>query len=393
MFNLDLITRSLSETHIDAWLLTDFQKTNSPARELLAIPDNLPASRRWFYLLRIDDSPLKIVHAIEPGILDHLPGETRIYSGRQPLIHTLKELLKPNTTIAMEYSPLAEIPNASRVDAGTVELIRSLGPVIVSSANLLQCVTARWGETGLTSHRSAARALIEITREVWRLIRNGSTITEPDVRHFIMDQFASRNLITDHPPICAVNAHAADPHFEPTERNTSPIAPNSLVLIDLWAKTKDPDAVFADITWTAYTGESVPDIINQVASIVFDARNAALECVRSGMTRAGANPVTGADADRACREVIERNGFGAQFIHRTGHSLGRTVHGPGANLDSFESIDTRPLIPDTGFTIEPGIYLPGRFGIRSEINVAMTPVGGVEVTTLPLQNQVVPILA
>lgn len=394
MLNTLEISRLLSSSHLNGWLLTDYQKTNSPARELLTIPDHLPASRRWFFLIPASNTPpVKLVHAIEPSILQHLPGETRTYTGRESLIAELKRILPPNSIIAMEYSPLAQIPNASRVDAGTIELIRSLNVSVVSSANLLQAVTARWGISGLTSHRMAANSLIAITHDVWRFIRaslDGSPVTELDVRNVILSRFDSLGLTTDHPPICAVNDHASDPHFEPTIENTRTIERNNLILIDLWAKTREPDAVFADITWTAFSGESVPDDIAHVASIVFNARNTALHHIQSHWHLSGT--LTGAEVDGICRGVINDAGFGDRFIHRTGHSLGRSVHGPGANLDGLESVDTRHLIADTGFTIEPGIYLPERFGIRSEINVALTSDGQVEITTLPLQDQVIPLI-
>ncbi len=386
--NIQEIQDVLQKTKIDFWLITDYQRTNFPALKFLNISPDVKSTRRWFYLIPRQGAPIRLVHSVETSILNCLPGDTQIYFGRQSLIDHLHHLMPTKAKVAMEYSPKGNLPNISRVDAGTIELIRSLGVEVVSSANLLQWLGSRWSEAALESHRKAASVLRNIVDEVWNLVSNHlktGDLTEFDIQKFILKQIKSNDCTIDHPPIVAVNEHSADPHFSLTTDISRPIEKNQLLLIDLWCKTNSPCSVYADMTWTAWTGPSEPDpMVNRIFTIVRDARDATVNAVLNAF--ATKRPVTGADLDRVARQYITDQGYGNYFVHRTGHSLDADVHGAGANLDSLESEDDRTILPGTGFTIEPGIYLPGKFGIRSELNIAILKNGEVEITGQPIQK-------
>ncbi len=391
---MDIMTiqNTLRHEQLDGWLITDFQNTNIPALQCLNLDPHRHATRRWFYFIPADGNPVRLVHAIEPHLLDQLPGDHQTYFGWKQRDALLASILPSHGRIAMEYSPYARIPSASRVDGGTLDLIRSLGVTIVSSADLLQSVTARWTPESMESHHQAAAFLRRTIDEVWEYIGQRLRTTPPteyDIQQFILTRFHAASFQTDSPPICAVGVHSADPHFDVPSENSAAISSDTLILVDMWARKQQPDAIYADITWMAYVGDTIPEDVSRVFEIVLMGRDAALQGVKQAFTRNQA--VTGADVDRLCRDVIERNGFGSQFIHRTGHSLGQTVHGPGANIDSLESEDDRKILPSTGFTIEPGIYLPGRFGVRSEINVVISAEGAVDVSGCPIQTQCVKI--
>lgn len=382
------IQKMLHDTGIHVWLLTDFQQTNGPALKFLKFGPEKHSTRRWFYLIPDRGNPVRLVHSVESGILDHLPGETRTYFGRNALIERLGYLVPAGSRVAMEYSPMGRLPNVSRVDAGTVELVQSLGAEIVSSGDLLQWFSCRWDKGALDSHRKAATVLRNTVTRVWNLVTDqlgSEELTEYRVQKFMLKYMKSKGCITDHPPIVAVGDHSADPHFSLTTVESRPIRKNQLLLIDLWCRINAPGSVYADITWTAWTGPSAPDpFVTEVFEIVRDARDATAQAVCKAFE--SRIPVTGADLDRIAREHITGKGYGDRFVHRTGHSLDTDVHGAGANLDSLESEDDRSILPGTGFTIEPGIYLPGRFGIRSELNIAVLSEGEVEITGQPVQN-------
>jgi len=294
----------------------------------------------------------------------------------------------------MNYSPRAAIPYVSRVDAGTLELIRSLGVEVVSSADLVQRFEAKLTAAQLAGHRRAGAALGRVVDETFaeiaRRVRIEESATEFEVQQFMMARFAAAGIVTGEPPIVAVNAHSADPHFGPNAANASSIRRGDFVLLDLWAKEPGDDATYADITWTGFVGESVPDEHAQIFEIVARARDAAVDFVKSRVDDGAV--VHGYEADRAARAVIEQAGFGDAFVHRTGHSIGREVHGMGANLDSLETEDDRMLIEGTCFSVEPGIYLPGHFGVRSELDMTIEN-GRADVTAPEPQRAIVPILA
>lgn len=380
----------LKELKIDGWLLTDFQMLNPPAFQILGLDLDTHRSRRWFYFIPKVGAPVKVVHAIESGALDGIPGRVESYYGRRHMIETLAEVLKDAATVAMEYSPECRLPTVSRVDAGTVELVRACGPRVVSSGDLLQIFTSRWSRTARESHHTAANVLRDTVEDVWGLIGerlHSGTLTERDVQMFMMERFAKNSCRTNHPPIVAAGDHSADPHYSPPPMGSRVIEPDQLILIDLWCKANRPDSVYADITWTAWTGDTPPDEIVEVFTIVRDARDLAVRSVQDAF--AAKKKITGADVDRITRSYITEYGYGELFTHRTGHSLDGDVHGAGANLDSFESEDERLLLPGTGFTIEPGIYIPGEFGIRSELNVVIHNDGTVNISGLPVQEDLV----
>src|SRR5262245_45358960 len=326
------------------------------------------------------------MHAIEPYNLDHMPGGRTLYSQRESLATGLKSVLGGMKRVAMEYSPSNAIPYVSRVDAGTVEAIRALGTEVVSSGDLVQRFEAVWSADALRTHRTASDALYRIKDRAFALVRErrAAGLTELDVQRAMVGWFADEGLITDAPPVVAAQENAGNPHYMPTDDAHRAIGGGEIVLLDLWGKLDVPGAVYADITWVGFTGASVPDVYARAFNAARDGRDAASALVKS-RAAAGAD-LRGFEVDRACRNVLEREGYGAQFIHRTGHSLGTEVHGNGVHMDDFETHDERRIIPGTGFTIEPGVYTK-EFGVRTEINMYVG--AGEAVVTGPLQTEFV----
>ncbi|HUK89096.1 MAG TPA: M24 family metallopeptidase [Blastocatellia bacterium] len=374
---IEKIQRALAESNLDGWLFYSFRDSDPIAANILGLSGTgHMATRRWFYLIPREGSPTKLVHSIERDVLDALPGDKVIYLPWQQLHEHLKSLLTglaPGRTpvVAMQYSPNAAIPYLSRVDAGTLELIRSFGIEIVSSANLVNYFEASWNDFQLQMHEEAAVGLYDAVAaafdEIGHRLRSLADTTEYDIQQFILQRFAARGLVSKDPPIVAVNANSASPHYEPTKETHSPIKPGDFVLIDLWAKANRSDSVYADITWTAFAGATVPGEVTKVFEIVRDARDAATEFVQDAFI--AGRIVYGWQVDDVCRDVIRKAGYADYFIHRTGHNIHTEVHGNGANIDNLETRDERAILPHTCFSIEPGIYLPGKFGVRSEIDV------------------------
>ena len=383
----------LAQQGLDAWLLYDFHELNPFARQFLPLDEGV-FTRRWFYLLPAKGTPQALVHRIEEHYFQDLPGELFLYSGWQELENALAGLLAGYKRVAMEYSPECALPYVSKVDAGTVELVRRLGAEVVSSGDIIQYFYSRWTPKGYASHKATVPVMHRIRERAFeaiaRAVRDGRAINEYTIQQQIVADFEGAGLEFDHPPIVAVDAHAALPHYAPTESNHAPIKKGNLVLIDMWAKkADDPEATYVDITWTGYVGQSVPEKIARVFEVVKQAREAAVSFIAERL--ASGEPVTGTEVDQACRRVIEQAGYGPYFPHRTGHSIDTEVHGAGVNIDSLEVRDDRRLIPSVGFSIEPGIYLPGEFGIRSEIDCYIGE-AGVEVTTAPSQEEVLALL-
>jgi Xaa-Pro aminopeptidase len=384
------IQRAVSDDALDAWLFCDFRANDPIGRAVLGLGEAL-ATRRWFYVIRAIGEPRALVSAVEPGALAGLPGQTRVYRTWQELHDGLRLLLTGVRRVAMQYSPNNDVPYVARVDAGTVELVRRCGVEVVSSGDLVQRFEAVWSAEQYASHTRAARVVREVVDAAFGEIRRGVRAKKPcgegDIQRFILEQFTSRGLVTHHPPIVAVGAHSADPHFQPPGSGGARIGAGELALIDLWAK--EPAGVYADITWTGYVGTTVPERYARVFEIVRQARDAGVDAARSAVR--ALRPVRGCDVDAVVRSVIAEAGFADQFMHRTGHSIGTEVHGNGANIDGFETPDTRRLLRGTCFSIEPGIYLPGAFGVRSELNVFVDE-SDVIVTGKPVQAAVVAIL-
>ena len=373
---------------IDGWLLYDFQGTNSLSLHFLMISPTLHTTRRLFYFIPQKGNPLKIVHQIESHLLDHLPGEKKIYSNWRELHAHLKAAVSGKSRIAMEYSPNQAIPAVSKVDGGLIELLRSFGVVIVSSALFLQIFTCVWNKQQYDSHKEGAIFLDATVFLAWDFIREGiknrKKLTEYDVQQLILNEFKKNNYITEGEPICGVNAHSADPHYAPRESNSYEIKKGDFVLIDLWAKKNISSGVFADITRVAVVDEYPSEKQQMIFSFVRKAQKAATEFIQERYKNK--QEVKGCEVDKICRDVIEKAGYGKFFPHRTGHNINTEVHGPGANIDSLETEDDRPLIPGTCFSIEPGIYLPGEFGVRLEYDLFIHPTGEVEITAPPQEK-------
>lgn len=364
------IQRALQESGIDGWLFFDHHRRDPLAYRILGLPDAIQPTRRWYYFVPANGEPRKLVHRIESGTLDSLPGEKQSYSSWSDQQNKLANVLAGCSRIAMQYSPRCAIPYVSLVDAGTIELVRGMGVEVVSSADLVQEFEARWSEEQFELHLEAGKLVDRVRKHAFDLVaerlRSGAVISEYEVQQFIRECFAKLGLITDHGPIVAVNANASDPHYEPTREKTAHIQVGDAVLIDMWAKLDRPNAVYYDITWTAFCGERIPDKIQTVFEVVRDARKRASHfAIRNA---AAGEQFAGYQVDDAAREYIDEQGYGDFFFHRTGHSIGTDVHGTGANMDNLESHDERRVIANTCFSIEPGIYLP-EFGIRSEVNV------------------------
>jgi Xaa-Pro dipeptidase len=371
-FDVAAVQQSLKAEGLDGWLLYDFHGSNPIAARLLGTAGGAKmTTRRWFYLVPATGEPRGLVHAIERGTLDALPGEKAIYAGRQQLDEGLTKLLSGMTRVAMEYSRNCAIPYISRVDGGTLELVRGRGIDVASSGDLVQRFEAVWDAHALETHREASAALHRIKDRAFELmskrVRDAEAMTEFAVQQQMAAWFDDEGLVSDSSPVVAAQENAADPHYLPTARRTRPVGKNELVLLDLWAKKKDdPHAVFADITWVGFTGESVPTEMANAFEAIRQARDAATALTQESARNQ--RDLRGWQVDRAARDVLERAGFGERILHRTGHNLGRDVHGNGVHMDDYESHDDRRLIPGTGFTIEPGLYFES-FGVRTEINV------------------------
>lgn len=366
----DRIQAALADAKLDGWLFFDHHRRDPLAYRILGIPDNVEPTRRWYYFVPAAGEPRKLVHRIESGALDSLAGERNVYSSWGDQQDKLKSLLKGASRIAMQYSRNCAIPYVSLVDGGTLELVRGCGVEVVSSADLVQLFEARWSEDQFQSHLRAGKLVDQVRRSAFDLVgeRLGTNepVSEYEVQQFIRRRFLELGLTTNHGPIVAVNEHASDPHYEPSQERSSQIHSGDLLLIDMWAKLMESSAVYYDITWTGYCGETIPAKMQKVFEVVRDARKQASQFViRKASKR---EQFAGYEVDDVARGFIRDQGFGEYFFHRTGHSIGTEVHGTGANMDNLESHDDRRVIAGTCFSIEPGIYLP-EFGIRSEVNV------------------------
>ena len=393
------IQAALREAGLDGWLFAVFRGSDPIASAVLGLPPG-HESRRWFYYVPAEGRPGKLVHAIEAGRLDALPGERTLYASWQALHEGLRTLLAGARRVAMQYSPMNAIPYVSRVDAGTVELVRAVGCEVVSSADLVQRFEAIWTPEQAASHMRAAAALRAVIDaafdEVRRAVLGGRRLDEYGLQQFILDEFGRRGLTTDHPPGVAVGANTADPHYGPGPDRSAEIREGDILQLDIWAReAASSDSIYADITWTAAVSRTVSAEHARIFELVRRARDTGIRLVAERV--AEGRPVHGYEVDDAVRSVIREAGLADRFVHRTGHSIGRLVHGNGANVDNFETRDERRLLPGTGFSIEPGVYFEGRFGVRSEVDVYIEPGDGTRgpravVTGEPIQTEVVALL-
>lgn len=388
------IQRALQEMDgLDGWLFYDFRGSDPLAYRVLLLDPGRHVTRRWYYWIPATGEPVKLLHRIEPHVLDELPGQAQQYVSWEQQRTLLSSLLRGRRRIAMQYSPLNAVPYLARVDAGTIDLIRSFGLDVVTSADLVQRFEAVWTDRQLESHRYATDALRRIVDEafahVGSSIVKGRELTEYGLQQFILARIHDAGMTTSSAPIAAIDAHSADPHYGPVKSDSAAITRENLLLIDLWAKQTEPGSVYGDITWTGYTDKQVPAKQRMIFDHVRRGRDAALSFVREQVA-SGQFPF-GWEVDDVCRNVIRDAGYGDFFVHRTGHSIGEEVHGNGANIDNLETQDGRRLIPRTCFSIEPGIYLPREFGIRSELDVYVSEREAL-VYGEPLQTGIVPIL-
>jgi Xaa-Pro aminopeptidase len=367
---------------IDCWLVHDFRGNNPVFHQLLGEKKN--NTRRCFLFIPADGEPVFIAHHLDKDLFSNLGFMVELYSGWQKLEKILDRRLKPLKRIAMEYSTGGKLPMISWVDGGTIELIKDFGLEIVSSADLFQAVAAVWGEDQYQSHLSACDKVAGIKDDAFKMIKNtvsaGGLISEYEVKRFILERFEKAKMVNTDGPVVAVNENSGNPHYDPSPENHKPIGRENYVLIDLWARRDNESGIFCDITWVGYTGDNPPAKYVEIFNIVKTSRDLVVGRLKKAWDRK--EILAGYQLDVIAREHIGSRGYGDNFFHRTGHSLGGGdhPHGLGANLDNFETHDTRSIIAGTGFTVEPGIYLE-EFGVRSEINVYMDPVLGPTVTT------------
>jgi Xaa-Pro dipeptidase len=387
--DLAAIQQALRERKIDAWLFYDHHHRDPISYRVLALPAGLMVTRRWYYLIPAKGEPTKLVHKIEAGHLDSLPGTKKQYAGWQELFDGLKQMLAAHRDVAMQYSPNNTVFTISMVDAGTADMIRGLGKNIVSAADLIAQFEATLTDEQIKSHFAARDVIDAVTaeafKEIGRRVRNGGT-HEHEIQQFFMEAFDRENMVTDDPPVVAVNANSANPHYGPSATHPVPIREGDLVLLDVWAKKNTPSAVYYDITWMGFVGNAPSDRQREIFKIVSEARDIGVKTVQDAV--AALRSISGWEVDRAVRGRIKQANYGDYFIHRTGHSIGTEVHSNGANMDDLEIHDERRILPNSLFSIEPGIYLP-EFGVRLEVNVMVRP-GSAEVTG-KIQREIVTI--
>jgi Xaa-Pro dipeptidase len=393
MFDLHAIQDAVQQLGLDGWLLYDFRGLNILAKRVVGLGDGVMLSRRWFYFIPAKGEPRKLVHRIEPHALDGVPGPAQIYLRWQELEAGVQALLKGAKRVAMEYVPRNANPYVSRVDAGTIELVKSLGIDVFPSGDLIQYFEACWDDEQWAMHLEAAKhtdsAYTEAFGFIAQRVRTSGSVRESEVQERILDHFKAHGVVADHAPIVAVNAHSGDPHYATTPETDTAMREGDFVLIDLWAKLDKPRAVYSDLTRTGFIGKEAPAKYTEVFNVVARGRDAAIQRVRDAFKKG--EPLQGWQVDQAARDVIEKAGYGPYFCHRTGHSIGQEVHGNGANMDNLETHEERRVLPRTCFSVEPGIYLP-EFGVRSEVDVFVDARNAVHVTGGELQTAVVAIL-
>jgi Xaa-Pro dipeptidase len=391
MPQIEAIQAEVRSAGLDGWLFYDFHHRDPIAAHVLGLNGGL-GTRRWFYLIPRSGAPRKLVHRIEAGALDGLPGKKLVYASFEELQKNLARLVGRARKVAMQYSPRNAIPYVSLVDAGTVEMVRAQGCKVVSSADLVQKFEACWSAEQYRSHLEAGRVIDRITQGAFAraasAVRAKSRLTEYELQQWFLDQFRASGVTTEEPPIVAVGRHSGDPHYEPRQKGSAAIRKGDLLLLDVWGKLARPGSVYYDITWVGYLGAQVPTKYAKIFAIVREARDRAIAFVQKAVATGQA--VRGWQVDRAAREVIRAAGYADYFVHRTGHNIGQEVHGNGANMDDLETHDVRRVLAQTCFSVEPGIYLPA-FGIRSEVNVYVD--AGEARVTGPVQTGILPLLS
>jgi len=385
--DLPAIQAALRESNVDGWFFYDHHHRDPIAYRVLGLPENQMVTRRWYYLIPAKGEPIKLVHKIESGHLDSLPGRKLQYAGWQDLFDKLKTVLDGCKTVAMQYSPNNLVFTISLVDAGTIDLIRSFGKTVVSSGDLVARFESTWTVEQIKTHFAAAKAVDAITvdafKEIGRRVRNGGT-TEYEIQQWFMEAFTRGGLVTHDPPIVAVNANSGNPHYEPHAVGSAAIREGDFVLLDVFAKMNTPEAVYYDITWVGFVGAAPSKRMREVFEVVRQARDSGVKTVTDAI--GSGKTLAGWEVDCAARSTIQKAGYGDYFIHRTGHSIGTDIHSNGANMDDLEIHDERLIQPNSCFSVEPGIYLP-EFGVRLEVDVLVRP-GSAEVTG-KIQSEIV----
>jgi len=374
------IQAALLEEELDAWFFSDFRGSDPIAARVLGLPEGAMVTRRWFYVIPAVGEPVKVCHGIEPQSLDTLPGRLLLYGRWQEWQRTLSEVLADKKRVAAQYSENGIIPALGKLDAGTADFLRGRGVELCSSGDLVARFEVTCTKEQEAGHFRAMEVLLSSVDFAFERLRSaltsGEALSEYALQQEILGKMMDGGLTTDHPPIVAVNEHAADPHYAPAEQGSAVIEKDSVFLLDLWGKEKaSQDAVYADITWCAWTGAEVPERVKKIFGVALAARDAGIAVAEQVAERS----VAGWEVDRACRDVIEEAGYGEYFIHRTGHSIYTEDHGNGANMDDYETKDIRRLLPHTFFSIEPGIYISGDVGFRTEVDMWVTE-SGAEVT-------------
>ena len=376
--NLNAIQAALRDSSLDGWLFYDHHHRDPIAARILGVDPQAHVTRRWYYFIPAKGEPRKLVHRIEQGRLDSLPGSKVRYSSWQELHAGIEALLQNQNKIAMQYSPNNDIMYVSMVDAGTVEFLRSLGKEIVTSADLVSQFEAVLSEEQIASHQAAQRAIDPIVAEAWleigRRLRPGAGqaggLSEWDMVVWLGEAMRREGLVWENGPDVSVNSNTSDSHYEPTAERSAPIREGDFLLIDIWGRQDKPGSIFYDITWTGVIGREPSAKEQLVFETVRSARDAAIARVEQAF--ATGRTIRGFEADDAARNVIRSAGFGEFFTHRTGHNIAIELHGSGAHLDNLETHDVRRILPHTCFSVEPGIYLP-EFGVRSEVNMLTAP--------------------
>ena len=398
---LERIQEALRDAAIDGWLFYDHHHRDPIAERILGLDPHAHVTRRWYYFVPATGEPLKLVHRIEAGRLDALPGTKSQYSSWQELAGSLETMLGGSRRVAMQYSPNNAIMYVSMVDAGTVEFLRGLGKEIVSSADLVSSFEAVLSEAQMASHAVAQRAIDAILEEAWREIgrrlrpASGSAVpfSEFDMVQWFSEAMRREHLVWENGPNVSIGPNSADSHYEPTAARSLPIREGDFLLVDIWARTDETASIHYDITWTGVLGRQPTELEQRVFETVRNARDAAIACVEEAF--AVNRPLRGFEPDDSARAVIDKAGFGEYFTHRTGHNIAIELHGSGAHLDNLETHDERLILPFTCFSVEPGIYLPAefqsggyrQFGIRSEVNMLTAP--GKAWVTGPRQQELV----
>lgn len=387
--DIDAIQAAIRDAGLDGWLLYDLHARNDVAAQLIGLGD---LTRRFFVLIPAEGEPTAVIHGIEQAPWEKWPWKKRMYVGWQELGTALRDTLQGRRRVAMEYSPDAAVPAIDLVSAGIVELVRTTGVEVVSSGDLVTRFYSCWSPEQLQSHYTASAALAQIAEATFarlgQAVEAGERVNEVRMREWVLADMEAHGVATGADAICATGRSAADPHYSPIDGGAV-FERGDVVLLDLWSKQSE-EMVYADQTWMAYLGPRVPDRAAQLFGVIRDARDAAVEFLQRSWKEG--RPIEGREVDDVARRVVTEAGHGAHFIHRTGHSIDRSTHGMGPNIDNLETNDTRRLMPGAAFSIEPGIYIPGEIGMRTEINVYVNEEGP-EVTTPKPQDRIQVLLA